>query len=199
MQDPSRAFQDAVARADWPAAETALRALIAGAGRVGAPERAALHYNLGLVLRRQDRQADAIAAFDMALAQQADHHNALFERAAALMDAALMDNGDLADADTAFAAYLAVVPGDEDALVNRARIALRQGRPRAALDLISTVDTGAARLVAVEALIGIGQLDMAREAAARLYRDSPKARPALLKALSQGPRGTLPLRVSGIG
>lgn len=184
--------QSAIAEEDWPRAETGLRAL---AELV--PDNASLHYNLGLTLSRQDRHADALTSFETTLSLESGHANAMFERAASLM--AL---GRLEAADTGFSSYLDRVAADPDAILNRARIALRQGRPRDALerlDALPDADAPETALARAEALRDLRRTDEANTILGGLYRDAPALRPAILKTMSHGPAGRVPLRLSAIG
>jgi predicted Zn-dependent protease len=181
-------LQHALARGDWPAAETLLRAMIARD-----VEHASLHYNLGLVLRRQHKEAQALAAFDAALARDPNHPSADFERAAALLEL-----GEHAAAEAGFRSHLARMPEDADARLTLARLALCRQAAAEALDLVSRDGRSEARLVTVEALRDLGRLDEMQAAVAVLARQQPGLRPVLLKIVSQGPRGRLALQTGAV-
>lgn len=181
-------LQHALARQDWPAAETLLRAMIVRNGG-----HASLHYNLGLVLRHQNKDAQALAAFDAALARDPDHPSARFERAAVLLDM-----GEHAAAEDGFRGHLARLPDDADARLNLARLALFRQAAEEALDLVSRDGRSEARLVAVEALRELGRLDEMQAAVAILADQHPGLRPVLLKIVSQGPRGRLALQTGAV-
>jgi tetratricopeptide (TPR) repeat protein len=170
------AFAAAAERGDFAAALEALDALVALETR-SAP----LHYNRAVALRRLGRAAEALAAADRALALDPSHHNARFERAAALMDLGRPEARD------AFTAYLARVPGDADALLNLARLALRSGDPAEALARLGDLPGEAAALVRAEALRDLGRLD---EMEAALAGVAPAS---ALKVRTQGAVGRLPL------
>ena len=178
-------LQHALRREDWPLAETLLRSLIARSGG-----HASLHYNLGLVLRRQHKNALALAAFDASIAHDQNHPAAHFERAAVLLDM-----GDHQAAEAGFRSHLARDPGDADARLNLARLLLRREAAAEAMDII--VDDGCpeARLLAAEALRDLGRVDEMQSLVSALADQMPRLRPVLLKILSQGPRGRLPIQV----
>ena len=187
--DPAEDFARAVGSGDWPAADRALDALLRAD-----PRNPALHYNRGLVRRRLDRPAYAVAAYDAALGLAPDHANAVFERAACLLDL-----GRLADAEAGFADYLARVPGDPDARLNRARVALRLGRPEAALADLDGLDDSVApvRLAKAEALRDLKRPDEAGALLAARPGDPPELRAAALKLLTQGAVGRIRLAGGG--
>jgi predicted Zn-dependent protease len=177
-------LQKALRREDWPLAEELLRRLIAQNDG-----HASLHYNLGLVLRRQNQEASALAAFDAALARDANHPAAGFERAAVLLDM-----GEHGAAEAGFRKQLARDPSDADVRLNLARLALHRDAPAEALDLVADDARPAARLVAVEALRDLAWLDEMQALASCLSDQAPGLKPMLLKIMSQGPRGRLPLQ-----
>lgn len=185
-------FQDALRREDWRAAERALRQLLE-------VDRAnpSLHHNLGLVLRRQGRDADAVSAFDTALRLAPAHPSAAFERAAALMDSGRLD-----EAEAGFRDHLARQPEDADALLNLGRLLYRRDAAEAAAEMFGR------RLVLLphdlEATIGKAEADQrlgrreGRATLRRLYRERPALRPRLLKIMTQGPTGAVPLDLSAL-
>jgi tetratricopeptide (TPR) repeat protein len=170
------AFAAAAARGDFAAALAALDGLL-----LLEPRSAALHYNRAVALRRLGRAEEALAAASRALALDGTHHNARFERAAALMDLGH------SDARAAFEAYLARVPGDGDARLNLARLALRAGDPVQAFAHVAGLAGEAATLARAEALRDLGRLD---EMEAALADVVPAA---ALKVRTQGAQGRLPL------
>lgn len=175
----------AAARGDWPAAEAALRELLPDT-----PDNPSLHYNLGLVLRRQGRFDEALAAIRTALDLQPGHQGALFEQAACLMDL-----GRLKEAEAGFTAYLEAFPDDPDGRSNRARIRLRLGEPQKALDDCERALSGNAELSLhrAEALRDLGRLREAQAILLPLYQNHEKLRPAILRIITQGPKGAVPL------
>ena len=177
-------LQHALRREDWPLAETLLRSLIARNGG-----HAGLHYNLGLVLRRQHKYALALAAFDAALVRDQNHPAAHFERAALLLDM-----GDHGAAEAGFRSHLARDPGDADARLNLGRLVLRREAAAEAMEIIAGDGRPEARLLAVEALRDLGRLDEMQSLVSVLADQMPGLRPVLLKILSQGPRGRLPIQ-----
>lgn len=184
MADALHHLQQALGRQDWPLAESLLRSLIAGnGGHVG------LHYNLGLVLRRQNKNALALAAFDAALARDRVHPSAGFERAAVLLEM-----GDHAAAEAGFRSHLARDPNDADARLNLARLMLYREAAAEALKIIAGDGRPEALLMAVEALRDLGRLDEMQSLVSALAKQVPGLKPVLLKILSQGPRGRLALQ-----
>lgn len=181
-------LQHALGREDWAAAEVLLRALIAKND-----EHAGLHYNLGLVLRRQQKNALALAAFDAALRREANHPSAGFERAALLLEL-----GEHAAAEAGFRRHLAHAPDDADARLNLALLALQRDAAGESLDLVMHDGRPEARMVAVEALRDLGRLDEMQAAVAALAGQQPRLKPVLLKILSQGPRGRLALQTGAV-
>ena len=191
--DPNRLAADAqaaIAAGRWAEAEAALRKLIAG---LPAPQ-ASLLYNLGLVVKRQGRLEEALAAFDEALAAEPAHANARFERAATLMD---LQNH--AAAYEGFRAYLEAAPEDPDALLNAARLALRLGRVDSAAAHAEALerrgpDGPATALLLAEVAAERGDQETAdRNFAAVLRSGSPELRAAALAAMTQRPKGRIPL------
>ncbi|MDJ0943213.1 MAG: tetratricopeptide repeat protein [Kiloniellales bacterium] len=180
----------ALSKGRWTKAETALRDLIA---RLPAPQ-ASLLYNLGLVLKRQGRLEEALAALDEALALDPGHAKARFERAAALVDLE-----DFAAAYGGFATYLEAAPEDPDALLNAARLALRLGRGKAAsvhaeaLERQSPEDPATLLLLAEVAAERGEQETAARHFGRVLHKGSPELRAAALAAMTQRPKGRIPL------
>ncbi len=177
----------ALAAQDWRLAKKALSRLLRAD-----PQNASLHYNLGLVLRRMEQPGEALKSFAAALKHAPDHANALFEKASAEMDLGRMDA-----AEAGFAAYVARMADDADGWLNLARLRLRR-------DAAEDAATAFARALALrkddkEARIGLAEADLrlgrdgGLEALRVLYADCPELRPRLLKAMSQGPRGRIPL------
>lgn len=187
--------QDAIAAGNWRQAEAGLRRMIAGL-----PPQASLHYNLGLVLKQQDKLEAARESFDSALELDPKHAKARFEAAAARMDL-----GALPEAYDGFAVYLTTVPDDADALLNAARLALRLGRlPEAAqhaarLETLAPQDPVVTLLLA-ELAAERGELEAAKRGFAAVLRNGPpELRAAALSAMTQRPRGGFPLSVRRLG
>lgn len=183
--DAARRFMQAASVGDWPVAEKALRVLLGQA-----PDNAALHYNLGLVLRHRERFGEALESVGQALALEPGHQGALFEQGACLMGLE-----ELEEAEAAFTDYLKSFPGDDDALGNRARVFLRLGR---AVDALADCEAIAApttdiTLCRAEALRDMGRVDEADAILRPLYRDHAELRPVALKLMTQGPKGRMPL------
>lgn len=176
------AFAEAASRGDFAAALAALDGLVALE-----PRSAALHYNRAVALRRLGRAAEALAAADRALTLDGRHINARFERAAALMDLGRYE------ARQAFEDYLARAPGDADARLNLAILALRAAEPDVALAHLDERPGEAAALTRAEALRDLGRLD---EMEAALMGLPPAA---ALKLRTQGAIGRLPLDPRRIG
>lgn len=177
----------ALARGDWAGAAEALRVLA-----LAHPANASVRYNLGLALRRQGLDAAALEALTAAVRLDPSHANARFERAACRMDL-----GDLGEAHAEFTAYCRDVPDDPDGWLNLGRLALRLGDAAgavAAFDRCLAVrpDDGEARIGRAEALTLAGRAEGPALLRA-LYAERPQDRPRLLKAMTQAPRGRLPL------
>ena len=183
--DPAVAFSRAVQAGDWAAAEAALDALLRAD-----PGNPAQHQTPVVVQRRQGRTADALAAYDGALARAPDHANATFERASCLLDL-----GRLAEAEVGFSVYLDREAADADARLNRARIRLRLGRPEDALGDLADLGVAnpAVRLARAEALRDLRRLDEAEALLAAVPDDSPEVRAAALKVATQGATGRVRL------
>lgn len=187
---PARAAEllpQALAAQDWETARKALKRLLrADAGN------ASLHYNLGLVLRRLGEADAAEASFAAALKLAPDHLNALFEKAAAAMDA-----GRHEAAEAGFALYVGKAPQDADGWLNLARLYLRRDAAHEAEEAFGRVlslrpsDRDAA-MGQAEAGLRLGRPEAA-STLRTLFAELPGERPRLLKAISQGPRGTIPL------
>lgn len=187
---PARAAEllpQALAAQDWETARKALKRLLrADAGN------ASLHYNLGLVLRRLGEADAAEASFAAALKLAPDHLNALFEKAAAAMDA-----GRHEAAEAGFALYVGKAPQDADGWLNLARLYLRRDAAHEAEEAFGRVlslrpsDRDAA-IGKAEAGLRLGRPE-ASSGLRTLFAELPGERPRLLKAMSQGPRGTIPL------
>lgn len=177
----------ALAAQDWPVARKALARLLRAD-----PGNASLHYNLGLVLRRMERPEEALAAFGTALKHAPDHVNALFETASARMEL-----GRIEEAEADFSAYAARVADDADAWLNLGRLRLRLDRAEAAAEAFARArtlrkDDLEARIGEAEAGLRLGQ-ESGLATLRALYAEQPDLRPRLLKAMSQGPRGRIPL------
>ena len=177
----------ALASEDWLTARKALTSLLKAD-----PNNTALHYNLGLVFKRLERPEDALSSFDAALALDDSHANALFESAATLLD--LERHGDAA---ARFDRYTALRPDDPDGWRNLGRISLHLNDTRKAARAYEEV----MRLCPsdLDAEIGLAEArlrsgdDTDGDALRKLYAAHKGARPRLLKAMHQGPRGCVPL------
>ncbi|WP_417769207.1 tetratricopeptide repeat protein [Stappia sp.] len=183
----AEALPRALAAQDWPGARKALARLLRAD-----PKNASLHYNLGLVLRRMERPEDALAAFGSALKHAPDHVNALFEKASAQMEL-----GRIEEAEAGFAAYTARVADDADGWLNLARLRLRLDRAEGAAEAFARASTLRkddmdARIGAAEAKLRLGQ-DSGLADLRALHGERPDLRARLLKAMTQGPRGRIPL------
>ncbi|SDG16431.1 tetratricopeptide repeat protein [Thalassobaculum litoreum] len=177
--------QAALGRADWPAADAALTGLLGAA-----PGSASLLYNRGLVRKRLGNPTDALADLEAALAIEPQHANARFERASTLLDI-----GELEAAAEGFAAYLALVPDDDDALLNLGRLQLRLGRPHAASDTLARIEGDAPTVVLAraEALRDRGDVHGCRRLLAELDGHGAEIDAARLKVATQGAAGRISL------
>ncbi|GGE92842.1 tetratricopeptide repeat protein [Stappia taiwanensis] len=187
----------ALATEDWPTARKCLLALVRND-----PANASLRYNLGLVHRRLGANDLALAALSRALDLSPGHANARFEQASVLLEL-----GRLGEAAEAFDAYTRQAPKDADGWLNLARLRLRLDQAEQALEAFARHDTltgGDRASGGLESRIGIAEAQLRLgqpEGAAmlqELYRDHPALRPRLLKSMSQGPRGRIPLRAGAL-
>lgn len=183
----AEALPRALAAQDWPGARKALVRLLRAD-----PKNASLHYNLGLVLRRMERPEEAIAAFGAALKHAPGHVNALFETASAQMELEQVE-----EAEAGFSAYAAQVTDDADAWLNLGRLRLRLDRAEGAAEAFAMAralrsDDMEARIGEAEANLRLGQ-DSGLADLRALHGAHPDLRPRLLKAMSQGPKGRIPL------
>lgn len=190
-RDDAARARAALAAGDWRAARAALGRL---AAHPGAPPE--IHYNLGLVCRRQGDGGAAARHLDAAIARRPSYANARFERAALAMEAER-----IAAARRGFVAYLALVPDDLDAIVNLARLALRAGDGAAAggaLERLSHRDDSGVAHLRLAWQRDHGDRAAFDRAWRTRFRAHPGERPVLLKLATQGPRGTLPLRAGDL-
>ncbi len=182
-------FQTSIAACDWKQAQAALSLLLERT-----PEQPSLLYNLALVLRRQNKNAEALDALDKAL-KLAPHQGAAYERAATLMDM-----GNLAQSLKSFKKYQRQFAEDPDALLNMGRICLALDAPVEAKAYFENrlrlmPDDTEAKVGLGEALTRMGEASGVT-ALQEIYRSSPQRRPHLLKIMTQTPTGRLPLRLS---
>lgn len=177
--------QAALGRGDWPAAETALTALLEAV-----PRSASLLYNRGLVRKRLGKKTDALADLDAALEIEPAHANARFERASSLVDL-----GELSAAADGFAAYLSLVPDDPDGLLNLGRLQLRLGRAEPARETLNRIagTDPAVVLAQAEALRDCGDVDGCRRLLAGLDGHGPEVEAARFKLMTQGAAGRISL------
>ena len=183
----AQTVQGALARSDWKTAVKALQVLA-----LADPRNVSIRYNLGLALRRLGKNEDALAALSKAGSLDPLHLNARFEHAACLMDL-----GHLEEAARAFSEYCKAAENDADGWLNLGRIRLRLGDG-------SGAEAALARCLALRPedreadishgeAIQLGDRERGHAALRRLYADRPRDRARLLKAMTQGPRGRLPL------
>lgn len=183
----AQAVQGALARGDWEQAVTALQVLA-----LADPRNASIRYNLGLALRRLGKDEEALAALSSACNLAPSHLNARFEHAACLMDL-----GHLEDAGKAFSDYCRAADQDADGWLNLGRIRLRLGDAQGAVEALERClalrpDDREALLARGEA-VQLEDRERGHADLRRLYADHPQDRARLLKAMTQGPRGRLPL------
>jgi len=182
--------QTAIVRGEFALAAEAFAALIALLPE--AP--ASLHYNLGLALKHAGRNREALAALDGALRIDPAHGNARFERAAVLI-ALKQPQAALEEIDR----YLMGAPADVDALRTRARLLLaldqfeKAGAAYAPFPPATDAEAALAQVsIAAETGPVEQTIGLAREAA----RTHPGHKAEILKRLTQGRRGALPLAIS---
>ncbi len=191
MEEILEKVEAAIAREDWAEAEKYILLMLEDD-----ETNPSLWYNLGLVRRRAGNNALALENFTKTLDLSPHHKGAMFERAAACLDmedftAALND----------FAEFTAAYPDDSDGLLNLARIALQMEVPDLALQAFgkrAELENDAENIVgAAEAMQMQGDnegINMLR----RLFANNPSVRPELLKIMSQGSFGRVPLNSKAI-
>ncbi|SDQ82944.1 tetratricopeptide repeat protein [Pseudovibrio sp. Tun.PSC04-5.I4] len=186
MEDVLLGLETAFQQEDWGLAEKLIHDLLEDDGM-----NPSLWYNLGLVRRKAGNNSLAIETFTKTLEMSPNHKGAMFERAAAYLDLEHFH-----DALNGFAEYTVAFPEDADGLLNLARIALHLEVPDLALSAFqkrADYDNDAENIIgAAEAMQmqgnedGIGMLR-------RLFANNPGIRPELLKLMSQGSSGRVPL------
>lgn len=186
MKDILEKLEAAIGQKDWPEAETYILLMLSND-----ESNPSLWYNLGLVRRRMGNNTQALEDFGEALALSPQHQGAMFEKAATHLDledftAALND----------FAEFSATYPDDGDGLLNLARIALHMEVPDLALQALqkrADIKNDAENIIAAaEAMQMLGDeegITMLRQ----LFANNPPFRPDLLKIMSQGSFGRVPL------
>ncbi|KZK85284.1 Tetratricopeptide repeat protein [Pseudovibrio sp. Ad13] len=191
MEEILEKLEAAIARKDWAIAEKYILLMLEED-----ETNPSLWYNLGLVRRRAGNNVQALENFEKTLDLNPQHKGAMFERAAACLDmedftAALND----------FAEFTAAYPDDSDGLLNLARIALHMEVPDLALQAFqkrAELENDAENVLgAAEAMQMQGNnegIDMLR----RLFANNPPVRPELLKIMSQGSFGRVPLNSKAI-
>ncbi|SFK10137.1 Tetratricopeptide repeat-containing protein [Pseudovibrio ascidiaceicola] len=191
MEEILEKLEAAIAREDWAEAETYILLMLEED-----ETNPSLWYNLGLVRRRAGNNLQALENFEKTLEFNPQHKGAMFERAAVCLDmedftAALND----------FAEFTAAYPDDSDGLLNLARIALHMEVPDLALQAFqkrAELENDAENVLgAAEAMQMQGNdegIDMLR----RLFANNPPVRPELLKIMSQGSFGRVPLNSKAI-
>ncbi|KZL14174.1 tetratricopeptide repeat protein [Pseudovibrio sp. Ad26] len=186
MEEILEKLEAAIAREDWAEAETYILLMLEED-----ETNPSLWYNLGLVRRRAGNNLQALENFEKTLEFNPQHKGAMFERAAACLD---ME--DFTAALNGFAEFTAAYPDDSDGLLNLARIALHMEVPDLALQAFqkrAELENDAENVLgAAEAMQMQGNnegIDMLR----RLFANNPPVRPELLKIMSQGSFGRVPL------
>ncbi len=173
----------ALAAEDWDAAERVLRRAVARKDAAAAD-----FYNLGLVLVRQGREAQAETMLRRALARDASHADAWCE-----LGALLLRRHDLAAGEGALARAAALRPGDAVVRRDLARVRLRLGLWEAAARDWAAFPGDAeadAALLRIALETGAADAPDRRRAMAAV----PARRAHLLKAITRTGRGKLPLR-----
>jgi len=186
MEEILEKLEAAISQENWPEAEKYILLMLEED-----ETNPSLWYNLGLVRRRAGNNAQALENFEKTLEFSPQHQGAMFERAAACLD---MEDFNTALND--FAEYTAAYPDDGDGLLNLARIALHMEVPDLALQAFqkrAEIENDAENILgAAEAMQMMGDeegISMLR----RLFANNPPVRPELLKIMSQGSFGRVPL------
>ncbi|QUS56991.1 tetratricopeptide repeat protein [Pseudovibrio brasiliensis] len=186
MEEILEKLEAAISQENWPEAEKYILLMLEED-----ESNPSLWYNLGLVRRRAGNNAQALENFEKTLEFSPQHQGAMFERAAACLD---MEDFNTALND--FAEYTAAYPDDGDGLLNLARIALHMEVPDLALQAFqkrAEIENDAENILgAAEAMQMMGDeegISMLR----RLFANNPPVRPELLKIMSQGSFGRVPL------
>ena len=185
---------DRIARRDWPGAERLLRRLTDRKG----PLIPQAGYNLALVLRQRGGGPEVADWLRRVLAEAPDYHNARFE-----LGVELMNSDAYEEAAGQFASYLKACPNDVDARKNLAQLAARLGHwdqaEEQARSALSMADKDPdLRLTLANILRETGRQDEADALYSRLLTEQPQARAAVLKAMTTGSKGRLPLRLSDL-
>ena len=182
-------LEDAMSREDWPQTEALMLDLLKTDG-----DNASLWYNLGIVRSHTQQYAGAIEAFEHTLGLQPEHPQALYQRAICLLE---LQNFE--DALVGFTAYVEVCPNDEEGLLSLARLALHLEQGELALSALKkreALNNDAENIIGTaEALQMLGQED-GIALLRRIYRKNPGVRSEVLKIMSEGSRGRLPLSLS---
>ena len=191
MDDTLEKLETAISQENWAEAERRILLLLDSD-----QTNPSLWYNLGLVRRRSGNNEQALEDFARTLELAPQHKGAMFERAAAYLD---LENFNAALND--FAEFTAAYPDDSDGLLNLARIALHMEVPELALQAFqkrAELENDAENVLgAAEALQMQGDeqgISMLR----RLFANNPAVRPELLKIMSQGSHGRVPLSSKAI-
>jgi tetratricopeptide (TPR) repeat protein len=176
-----RAF-DHEAHARWDSAIADLRR-----AQTLAPRDFAIANALGLCLARQDRMADAVAAFDDAISINPDFAPAHFNRGWALEPL-----GDLAEARRAYERAIEIEPDHGQALANLATLAARRGAFAEAGELAERALARLPGLPTAETALAAAELGQKNAEAALARLDRLLARPdvgPLDRAVAEGQRG----------
>lgn len=182
-------LEEATSREDWPRSEELMLVLLETDG-----DNASLWYNLGLVRTYQHHYEDAVAAFDRTLELSPKHAHAMYQRANAQLELQ-----EFYEALNGFAAFVAESPEHDDGLISLARIALHLEEAELALSALekrADINNDAENIIgAAEAMQMMGRED-GIALLRRIYVKNPGVRPELLKIMSQGSVGRVPLTVS---
>ncbi|WP_109315750.1 tetratricopeptide repeat protein [Pseudovibrio ascidiaceicola] len=191
MEEILEKLEAAIAREDWAEAETYILLMLEEY-----ETNPSLWYNLGLVRRRAGNNEQALENFEKTLEFNPQHKGAMFERAAACLDmedftAALND----------FAEFTAAYPDDSDGLLNLARIALHMEVPDLALQAFqkrAELENDAENVLGAAEAMQMQGNDEGINMLRRLFANNPPVRPELLKIMSQGSFGRVPLNSKAI-
>ncbi|KZL27385.1 tetratricopeptide repeat protein [Pseudovibrio sp. Ad37] len=186
MEEILEKLEAAIAQKDWAVAEKYILLMLEED-----ETNPSLWYNLGLVRRRAGNNVQALENFQKTLDLNPQHKGAMFERAAACLD---ME--DFASALNDFAEFTAAYPDDSDGLLNLARIALHMEVPDLALQAFqkrAELENDAENILGAAEAMQMQGNDEGINMLRRLFANNPPVRPELLKIMSQGSFGRVPL------
>ncbi len=191
MEEILERLEAAISQENWAEAEKQILVLIDSD-----KTNPSLWFNLGMVRRRLGDNQTAISHFSRTLELSPQHKQAMHERAATFLD---ME--DFQAALEALSAYTDAHADDSDGLLNLARIALHMEMPQVALDAFekrAELENDAENTLGVAEAMQMQGDEEGIKLLRRLFLNNPSVRPELLKIMSQGSRGRVPLRTDAL-